>query len=63
LVVGSSLTTYSGYRFCLWAKKQGKPILIFNDGKTRADEMATVKKTGDCATLLQCWLDGLKDTG
>jgi NAD-dependent SIR2 family protein deacetylase len=63
LVLGSSLTTYSGYRFCLWAQKQAKPILIFNDGKTRADALATVKKTGDCAPLLQHWLDRLTKTG
>ena len=63
LVLGSSLTTYSGYRFCLWAQKQAKPILIFNDGKTRADALATAKKTGDCAPLLEHWLDRLTDKG
>lgn len=61
VVVGSSLMTYSGYRFCLWAQQQGKPILILNEGKTRADAIATVKIGGSCATVLWCWLSALGD--
>lgn len=56
LVVGSSLTVYSGYRFCLWAQSQGKPIVLFNDGKTRADPLATAKTEGSCAAALEMWL-------
>ena len=56
LVVGSSLTVYSGYRFCLWAQSQGKPIVLFNDGKTRADPLATAKAEGSCAAALEMWL-------
>jgi NAD-dependent SIR2 family protein deacetylase len=59
LVVGSSLMTYSGYRFCLWAQRQGKPILLLNDGKTRADEIASAKMGGSCSTALQAWIDAL----
>ncbi len=57
LVVGSSLTVYSGYRFCLWAQQLGKPILIINAGKTRADELATLKLSQPCAEPLQLWAD------
>ncbi|EAQ97909.1 NAD-dependent protein deacetylase [Congregibacter litoralis] len=41
LVVGSSLQVYSGYRFCKWAAKAGKPVFLMNPGQTRADDMAT----------------------
>jgi NAD-dependent SIR2 family protein deacetylase len=30
LVVGSSLTVFSGYRFCLWASELGLPIAALN---------------------------------
>jgi len=56
VVVGSSLVAFSGYRFCLWARKQNKPIVIINDGKTRADELAAAKVAGSCGDVLQGWL-------
>lgn len=43
LVVGSSLTVFSGYRFVRRAREQGKPIAIVNDGVTRGDADATVR--------------------
>lgn len=43
LVVGSSLQVYSGYRFCKLAKKLDKPLLIVNEGSTRADDLADCK--------------------
>lgn len=43
IVVGSSLMVFSGYRFAREAARRGVPILIVNRGKTRADELATVK--------------------
>ncbi|MEC7610684.1 MAG: NAD-dependent protein deacetylase, partial [Pseudomonadota bacterium] len=43
LVVGSSLNVYSGFRFCRMAEKLRIPIVIVNEGETRADEMATLK--------------------
>lgn len=48
LVAGSSLMVYSGFRFCRDAQKRGQPIVIVNDGLTRADELAVLKVTGDC---------------
>ena len=52
LVIGSSLMVFSGFRFARLAAAAGKPIAIVNQGRTRADDMATVKIDGDCATVL-----------
>jgi NAD-dependent deacetylase sirtuin 4 len=43
LVVGSSLTVFSGYRFVLRASKDGRPVAIVNIGQTRGDGHALVK--------------------
>ena len=43
IVVGSSLQVYSGFRFCRIAEKLRIPIIIVNEGETRADDMATLK--------------------
>lgn len=43
LVVGSSLQVFSGFRFCRHAQKRSIPIIIVNEGQTRADDMATLK--------------------
>jgi NAD-dependent SIR2 family protein deacetylase len=40
LVLGSSLTVMSGYRFARHAAKLGIPVLIVNQGPTRADPLA-----------------------
>ena len=37
LVLGSSLTVMSGYRFVRHAAKLGIPVAIINDGPTRGD--------------------------
>jgi NAD-dependent SIR2 family protein deacetylase len=52
LVVGSSLMVYSGYRFCVWAQKQGKPIVAINLGRTRADALLSLKIAAPCADTL-----------
>lgn len=52
LVVGSSLMVYSGYRFALAASTAGIPIAAVNLGKTRADELLTLKVTQPCAIAL-----------
>tara|TARA_B110000196_G_scaffold79746_1_gene68470 strand:- start:2952 stop:3764 length:813 start_codon:yes stop_codon:yes gene_type:complete len=56
VVIGSSLTTYSGYRFCLWAQQQNKPIVIVNQGATRADIIATQCTDENCSHVLKSWL-------
>jgi NAD-dependent SIR2 family protein deacetylase len=43
LVVGSSLTVWSGYRLARAAREAGKPLYILNIGPTRADAEATLK--------------------
>jgi NAD-dependent SIR2 family protein deacetylase len=43
LVLGSSLTVMSGFRFVRAAAKLGVPVVIVNRGTTRADDLATVK--------------------
>ncbi|UGQ48839.1 NAD-dependent protein deacetylase [Massilia endophytica] len=43
LVVGSSLMVFSGYRFCRLAAEAGKPIAAINAGKTRADDLISLK--------------------
>ena len=53
LVVGSSLMVYSGYRFARIAHEAGQPIAILNQGRTRADDLATLKLEADCGTTLQ----------
>lgn len=55
VIIGSSLTVFSGYRFCLWAQQQDKPIVILNEGATRADQLAAIKYSGPCAPVLQLW--------
>ncbi len=52
LVVGSSLHVYSGFRFARHAHQQKRPVVILNQGPTRADELAQVKLEGLAGTLL-----------
>jgi NAD-dependent SIR2 family protein deacetylase len=52
LVAGSSLTVFSGYRFVRHAAAQGIPIGIVNRGRTRGDDLATVKVDGGCSEML-----------
>ena len=42
LVLGSSLTVMSGYRFVRHAAKAGLPVAIINQGATRGDAQATL---------------------
>jgi NAD-dependent SIR2 family protein deacetylase len=43
LVLGSSLTVFSGRRFVLRAAKAGTPVAIVNTGPTRGDEHAAIR--------------------
>lgn len=52
LVVGSSLTVFSGYRFVRHAASLDMPIAIINRGPTRGDELATVKVEAGCSEML-----------
>ena len=48
LVVGSSLTVFSGFRICRDAHRLGKPIAALNQGLMRADELLSMKVEEDC---------------
>lgn len=52
LVVGSSLTVYSGYRFVRRAAERGIPIGMVNLGPTRGDADAAVRVEARCGTVL-----------
>ncbi len=55
LVLGSSLTVMSGYRFVLHARKRGIPVAVVNQGATRGDPHASVRidaPLGDTLTTL-----------
>jgi len=52
LVVGSSLMVFSGYRFARHASARNIPVAILNRGRTRADDIATLKIDGECAEIL-----------
>jgi NAD-dependent SIR2 family protein deacetylase len=43
LVLGSSLTVMSGYRFARRAAQRGVPVAIVNQGVTRADDLAAIR--------------------
>lgn len=59
LVAGSSLTVFSGYRFVRHAAALGIPVAIINRGRTRGDDLATVKVDGGCSELLALLADEL----
>ncbi|MFN2540478.1 MAG: NAD-dependent protein deacetylase [Mycobacteriales bacterium] len=52
LVLGSSLSVMSGYRFVLHAKKGEKLVVIVNQGATRADAQADLKLDAALGTVL-----------
>jgi NAD-dependent SIR2 family protein deacetylase len=52
LVLGSSLTVFSGRRFVLRAVANSLPVAIVNDGPTRADELAAVRLAARLGTVL-----------
>ena len=52
LVVGSSLMVYSGYRFARMAQDAGIPLAILNRGRTRADELASLKIEEEAGAVL-----------
>jgi NAD-dependent SIR2 family protein deacetylase len=57
LIVGSSLMVYSGFRFVREAAHAKIPIAAINLGRTRADELLTIKIEDRCETALSFLLD------
>ncbi|QVJ02360.1 NAD-dependent protein deacetylase [Nocardiopsis eucommiae] len=58
LVVGSSLTVFSGRRFVKRAVGQDHPVVILNRGPTRADDAATLTVGLGCSEVLRALADG-----
>ena len=55
LVIGSSLSVFSGLRFCRYAVDQDKPLIILNQGQTRADNICTRKfSSAPFALMAEC---------
>ena len=52
LIVGSSLMVYSGFRFVQAAARKGVPIAAVNLGRTRADDLLTLKVDDRCEAAL-----------
>lgn len=57
LVLGSSLTVQSGLRFVRAARTAGLPVVVVNDGPTRADEVATIRLHGRLEEVLGAWAE------
>ncbi|HEX8217613.1 MAG TPA: NAD-dependent protein deacetylase [Chloroflexia bacterium] len=57
LVVGSSLTVWSGYRLAKAARQGGKPLYILNIGPTRADAEADLKVEAPAGAALRVILN------
>jgi len=57
LIVGSSLMVYSGFRFVRAAAERGIPIAAVNLGRTRADDLLTLKVEVACEDALRFLLD------
>jgi len=53
LVAGSSLMVYSGYRFVEEAVAAGKPVAAVNIGRTRADDVLTLKLALEVGAALE----------
>ncbi|MFK7864519.1 MAG: NAD-dependent protein deacetylase [Pseudohongiellaceae bacterium] len=53
LIVGSSLTVFSSFRFCKFAHEKGIPLLCINQGLTRADDLYKIKVAEPCGKALQ----------
>lgn len=52
LVIGSSLMVFSGYRFARQAHQANTPVAILTQGRTRADDLASVKFDAAIAPML-----------
>ncbi|CAG2153350.1 NAD-dependent protein deacetylase [Cupriavidus plantarum] len=60
LVIGSSLTVRSGYRFALWASETGKPVAALNLGVTRADPLLSLKVDAPIAPAMEALAAALR---
>jgi NAD-dependent SIR2 family protein deacetylase len=63
VVLGSSLTVMSGYRFVLHAAKLGIPVAIVNQGVTRGDDKASVRVDAPLGQVLPRLVDAVAAAG
>jgi NAD-dependent SIR2 family protein deacetylase len=59
LVVGSSLTVMSGFRFVRQAHRTGTPVVIVNRGETRGDDLADVRVDAGSSETMAALADEL----
>jgi len=59
LVIGSSLMVFSGFRFARAAAEAGKPVAALNLGRTRADDLLSLKVSAPCGPALELVLERL----
>ncbi|WP_422631876.1 NAD-dependent protein deacetylase [Pseudokineococcus basanitobsidens] len=57
VVLGSSLTVMSGYRFVLRARRNGIPVAVLTAGETRADATATLRLDAPLTPVLSRVVD------
>lgn len=62
LVVGSSLTVYSGFRFPRWAHQNGLPLYAINQGEMRGAELFDLILQESCEDALPTIADALEHT-
>lgn len=53
LVVGSSLMVHSGFRYARLAAERGLPVAALNLGRTRADDLLSLKIEAPCSSTLK----------
>jgi NAD-dependent SIR2 family protein deacetylase len=63
VVLGSSLTVMSGYRFVLRAAKHGIPVAIVNQGATRGDDKAALRLDAPLGRVLPEVVDRIQRRG
>lgn len=63
LVLGSSLTVMSGYRFVIRARRDDTPVAIVNRGPTRGDGAATVRVDAPLGDVLPALVGRLDTAG
>jgi NAD-dependent SIR2 family protein deacetylase len=63
VVLGSSLTVGSGFRFVIDAARHGIPVAVVTRGRTRGDELATLKLDASLADVLPVALEALGHGG
>ena len=59
LVLGSSISVYSGFRFVQWAHQNGLPLYSINQGKIRGAELFDTIVPAPCETALPALVAGL----